>query len=85
LTKHRKGSKMVFDTIFGGVTMEKEEEKKARKTVKSGLYVKHTLTLAERISDMLVSLATEKGIAKSAVVAIAVERYFREEEARNAR
>ena len=37
-------------------------------------------SLAPQIDDMLAELADEKGISKSAVIALAIERYYRENE-----
>jgi hypothetical protein len=37
-------------------------------------------SLAPQIDEMLSELAEEKGISKSAVIALAIERYYRENE-----
>jgi metal-responsive CopG/Arc/MetJ family transcriptional regulator len=44
---------------------------------------KINITLNPKIKEMLEKLAEEKGLKRSAIIAIAIEKYFREEENRD--
>jgi metal-responsive CopG/Arc/MetJ family transcriptional regulator len=44
---------------------------------------KINITLNPKIKEMLEKLAEEKGLKRSAIIAIAIEKYFREEDNRD--
>lgn len=55
--------------------------KEAKKVVKIAK-TKHTITLAPHIDQTMREIAAAKGISFSAVISLALEKYFREEDAR---
>jgi hypothetical protein len=60
---------MTQEVIYMGAKRENNSEKS----------VKFTITLAPRNFELLVKLTEEKGLSRSALIAIALDKYAREE------